>query len=111
MATAPCATRLDDLDRDWFRLYAAIGARDARTIATVATRLLEKVPDLRPAQVQYLLTAGLAGHVANRDLDAGVRLWNAHANVASQAGIDLNLRMLFGQLAAAGKTEAMSPLR
>jgi len=111
VAAAPCYARLDDLDRDWFRLYTAIGARDTATMAEVAPRLLERVPDLLSGQVQYLLTAGLAGLVTQGELDAGVRLWNAHATAASRASIDLNLRLLFGQLAAAGKTETVSPVR
>jgi predicted membrane-bound spermidine synthase len=111
MDAASCADRLDAQERDWFRLYGAIAARDAGAMASLAGSLIEHAETLPPGQVQYLLTAALAGAIASGDLNAGVRLWNTHSTKAARVGIDLNLRLLYAQLTAAGRTESISPVR
>ncbi len=64
-----------------------------------------------PSQVQYLLTAALSGEIARGEMDEAVYLWNKFAQTAAKASIDLNLRVLFAQIAAAGRSNTKSPLK
>ncbi len=108
---SPCLKMLGEQDHDWFRLYGAIARRDIAGMATIGTRLLEGGEDLTPSQVQYLLTAALSGEIARGEMDEAVYLWNKFAQTAAKASIDLNLRVLFAQIAAAGRSNTKSPLK
>ncbi len=109
LAQASCSAQASEIDRDWFTLYRAIATRDNGTAGEVGTRILERGEALGSTQVQYVLTAALSGLVGSGKLDEAVKLWNAHANKAARAGIDLNLRLLYAQLAAAGRTQSQRP--
>jgi spermidine synthase len=108
---SPCMKLLDKEDRDWFTLYSAIGRRDAAAMAAIGRRLLEGTEPLKSGQVQYLLTAALTGEIARAKMDEAVALWNKYAQTADGASIDMNLRVLYGQIAAAGRSSAVSPLK
>ncbi|MSQ18674.1 MAG: hypothetical protein EXR39_03740 [Betaproteobacteria bacterium] len=77
--TSSCIKLLGKEDRDWFSLYGAIGRRDTSAMAAIGRRLLESAEPLKPAQVQYLLTAALTGAIAAREFDEAVSLWNKFA--------------------------------
>ena len=109
--TSPCLKALAEQDHDWFRLYGAIARRDNARMAAIGTRLLEGAEDLTPGQVQYLLTAALSGEIARGEIDEAVYLWNKFAQTAAGANIDFNLRVLFAQIAAAGRSNTKSPLK
>lgn len=109
LAQASCSAQLGDADRDWFALYRAIGMRDNAATGEAGARILERAGSLSPAQVQYVLTAALTGLIGADRLDDAVKLWNEHSGKAARAGIDLNLRVLFAQLAAAGRTQSQRP--
>ena len=108
---SPCLNMLAARDRDWFRLYDAIARRDTAAMAMIGTRLLAVSEDYTPGQVQYLLTAALAGEIARANFDAAVNLWNRFAQTAAMATIDINLRILYAQIAAAGRANTISPVR
>jgi len=98
LATAPCAEQLTDADRRWLELFAAVGARDGAGMARSGVELIANARDLTPATRQYLLTAALAGLIADRRYDEATKLWNAHS---PGAAVDLNVRLLYAYLAVA----------
>jgi spermidine synthase len=108
---SPCMKRLEHEDRDWFSLYSAIGRRDTTAMAAIGKRLLKSPDPLKSGQVQYLLTAALTGAIAQNEWDQAVDLWNKYAQTAAGTSIDMNLRVLYGQIAAAGRSSAVAPLK
>ena len=108
---APCFERLSEAERGWVRLYAAVAKRQIKTMADTAIALLEAKSELSRGQKQYALTAGLTGLIAQQDFDRAVKLWNAHIDEVSRLSVDLPLRLLYAQLARAGRTQSLSPVK
>jgi len=92
---SPCAGALDASQKRWLELFKAVGGRDAGRMAQMAEMLLTEKSHLPAAHRQYLLSAGLAGYVAQgrraeaatmlarygkdfREGDLGLRLLRAH---------------------------------
>jgi hypothetical protein len=99
---APCASRLDDNERAWLALYAAVARRDGPRIAALADGLLASGGELTSAHKRYLLTASLAGHLVAGTYAKGVLAWNTHINDAARTGMDIDLQFLYAWLAVAG---------
>jgi hypothetical protein len=69
LANQPGYNALSETTRDWFALHRAIGSRDARSMATLADRLIETSPKekLSVKEAGYLLAAGLTAYLAMGD--------------------------------------------
>ncbi len=100
--SAPCAARLDENERAWLALYAAVARRDGPRMATLADGLLASGSELTSAHKRYLLTASLTGHLVGGTYAKGVVAWNAHVNDATRTGMDIDLQFLYAWLAVAG---------
>ncbi|MCZ7565118.1 MAG: hypothetical protein M5U08_16165 [Burkholderiales bacterium] len=95
---APCAELLGTPERRWLDLFAAVAERDAPGMARLAGELLADARAQTPAVRHYLLTAALAGLIAERRYDAALQAWNAHARGIA---VDLDVRLLYAYLAVA----------
>ena len=102
MASQPGYNALSESTRDWFALHRAIGSRDARSMATLANRLIEASPKekLSSQEAVYLLTAGLTGYLAVKDAaqaKALLETFNNHQQPIDQP--PLHLQLLLRQMA------------
>jgi hypothetical protein len=75
---APCHGALRDFQRHWIALFAAVAARDGTGAAPLATEKLDTQADLNGDAREYLLIAGMAGHLASGNRSAALALWNKH---------------------------------
>jgi hypothetical protein len=80
VAGAGCLAALHEFQRQWIRLFQAVGTRDAVTMATLAAELLETTPDLNAESREFLLLAGLAGAVAAGRHEQALALWDRHVD-------------------------------
>ena len=104
---APCQGTLRAFQRDWIDLFAAVGARDGKRMATLAAGLLATQPDLNRDAREYLLTAGMTGSLASGDAPAALALWNSHESRIRGASRPV-LRLLRCRASAAGCAEAFA---
>jgi len=95
-----CVKRLAAEDRRWIELFAAVGARDAARMGTIATELLEAGHELTPKTRQYLLTAALSGLLATQEYDRATLVWNRHSRGAV---VNIDIRLLYAYLAVVKK--------
>jgi predicted membrane-bound spermidine synthase len=75
---APCYGGLREFQHRWIDLYAAVAARDAKRMALLAGELLATQVDLSRDAREYLVTAGMAGHLAAGNPSAAKALWEKH---------------------------------
>jgi predicted membrane-bound spermidine synthase len=85
-AAAPCFAALRDFQRNWIKLFAAVGARDAAASANLASELLASQTELSRDAREYLLTAGMAGHIAAGNPQRAKELWNSYEDQIRGAG-------------------------
>ena len=85
-AGAPCFAVLHDFQRRWIALFAALGARDAARSADLATGLLGSQQELTRDAREYLLMAGMAGHIAAGSPLRAKDLWKKHEDQIRGAG-------------------------
>jgi spermidine synthase len=85
-AAAPCYAALRDFQRSWMRLFAAVGMRDAVHSARVATELLASQKDLTRDAREYLMMAGMAGHIASGSPQRARELWKKYEEHTRGAG-------------------------
>ena len=83
---APCFAALRDFQRHWIMLFAALGARDATRSAALASGLLASQEELTRDAREYLLLAGMAGHIAAGDAQRAKELWKKHKDQIRDAG-------------------------
>jgi len=74
-------------------LFKAVGTHDAAAMASLAEALLAKTHELPSGHRQYLVTAGMAGHLARGDRAAAAALWDRSAKDVDGT-TDLALRLL-----------------
>ena len=74
----PCFAELQEFQKRWLVLFRAAAARDAARMAEHATHLLGTQPGLGTEAREYLLLAGMAGHIATGNRPAALELWRAH---------------------------------
>jgi spermidine synthase len=77
IVTKWCFAQLQDFQRVWLALFRAVGQRDARRMGELAAQLLATQPDLGKEPREYLLRAGMAGHLAAGNPGAALDLWKA----------------------------------
>ena len=83
---ASCFATLRDFQRRWIMLFAAVGSRDPARSAELASGLLDSQDDLTRDAREYLLMAGMAGHIAAGDPARAMDLWKKYANQIRDAG-------------------------
>ena len=76
---APCFATLHEFQRRWILLFASVGQRDAARSAEFASGLLASQKDLTRDAREYLLMAGMAGHIAAGNPSGASKLWKDHA--------------------------------
>jgi hypothetical protein len=91
---APCSSRVAPSERQWIELMKAVGNRSAPEIARLAEALLELPSDLPTGHRQYLLAAGMAGHLAQGKRAEASALWNRYPEDADYTE-DIGLRLLY----------------
>ena len=90
---SPCLAGLDPQQRAWIELFAAVGRRDAATMARAAEALLPAQSDLPTGHRQYLVTAALTGFIVQGRRDKAAELL-ARFSADSGDAADLTLRLL-----------------
>ena len=85
-AAAPCFATLHDFQRRWITLFAAVGSRDAAGSAGLATELLASQSELSRDAREYLLMAGMTGHLAAGDPQSAKQLWNKYEDQIRAGG-------------------------
>jgi hypothetical protein len=91
---APCNGSLAAEQRAWMALFKAIGRRDAAAMAARAESLLAVASDLPSGHRQYLVAAGMTGHLAQANRGSAAALWNRYPQDIDGTS-DLTLRLLF----------------
>ncbi len=85
IAAAPCHDGLHEFQRRWIALFRAVGQRDSAQAGHLAEVLLATQTDLGPDNREYLLLAGMAGHLAAGAPARALTLWEHYAPRLSQA--------------------------
>jgi pentatricopeptide repeat protein len=78
MGATKCASGLPADKRTWIELFAAVGARDATRMSTLAEQLLQ-LTDISAAQREYLYNVAITGYLAQRRFDAARKAWDRAA--------------------------------
>jgi hypothetical protein len=91
---APCSSRVTPSERQWIELMKAVGNRSAPEMARLAEALLGLPSDLPTGHRQYLLAAGMAGHLAQGKRAEASALWSRYPEDANFTE-DIGLRLLY----------------
>ncbi|HEX2650238.1 MAG TPA: hypothetical protein VHN19_09915 [Burkholderiales bacterium] len=81
ITAAPCFAQLHEFQRDWVLLFAAVGARDAERMGELAGKLAATQPGLSAEAREYLLAAGMTGHLAAGAPQRARELWESQAKL------------------------------
>jgi spermidine synthase len=76
ITAAPCHNALHEYQRRWIALFAALAARDPKRSGGLANELLATQQDLTRDAREFLLIAGMAGHLAAGQAPEAKALWN-----------------------------------
>ncbi|HEX4883825.1 MAG TPA: spermidine synthase [Casimicrobiaceae bacterium] len=94
---APCASRLDAVDRRWLDLFEAVGARDAERMARIGGEIALVPGELRADLRRYATTAAAVGHlVTGRPAAADALLDRAATKLPPSAQTDAIAMVLRG---------------
>jgi spermidine synthase len=93
IASAPCHDTLHEYQRRWIALFAAVAARDGGQSAALAEKLLASQGELGRDAHEYLMVAGMAGHLRAGNPQAARALWDKHSGSLRNASKPL-LRLL-----------------
>ena len=66
------------LEREWFRLFKAVGTRDAGKMLEGAKSLLAGGKDLSPGLKNYVLAVGMLGAISQEKREEASRLWSEY---------------------------------
>ena len=83
---AACFATLREFQRRWILLFAAVGLRDAARSAELASALLASQEELTRDAREYLLMAGMAGHIAAGNPERAKELWTKYEERIRGAG-------------------------
>ena len=78
LAAGPCDATASVQEREWFRLFKAVGARDAGKMLEGAKALLAGSRDLSPGLKKYLLGVGMLGAISQGKREDSSRLWSEY---------------------------------
>ncbi len=92
---AKCYAKLPPSHREWISLFKAMGNRQAGEVAKRAESLFALRVATNDAQKEYLLTAGMAGHLTISNKDAALAMWRNHGrDVLGDRKVPVTLRLL-----------------
>jgi hypothetical protein len=94
VAGAGCVAALHEFQRHWIRMFQAVGAREAQTMAALAAQLLETTPELSADGREYLLLAGMSGAIAAARHEQALALWDRHVDEIPGAAAQPGFRLL-----------------
>ncbi|MBI4292526.1 MAG: fused MFS/spermidine synthase, partial [Betaproteobacteria bacterium] len=94
LESPPCATKITAAQRQWIEMYCAVAHRDAAKMAELAEALLRQGSDLPGGHRQYLITAGMTGHLARGETHKAADLWSRYPKDVDGT-TDLDLRLLY----------------
>ena len=86
IAAAPCFRALHEFQRQWIMLFAAVGLRDAARSGALATELLATQTELSRDAREYLLIAGMTGHIASGKPQLAKDLWTKYEDQLRAGG-------------------------
>lgn len=110
IAATPCHDGLHEYQRRWIALFRAVGRRDAAQSGHLAEVLLATQQDLGSDNREFLLVAGMAGHLAAGAPGRAKTLWDHYAPRLSRATRDQPLlRLLRCHAETAGCAAAFAP--
>jgi len=89
-----CSSRMSPDERQWIDLMKAVGTRSAPDMARLAEALLTKPSDLPSGHRQYLMAAGMAGHLAQGKRAEASALWSRYPKDVDKTD-DVGLRLLY----------------
>jgi len=100
-----CIAQMTAVQKNWYQLYRAVGARDAAAMARLATELLS-VKELRaPQRNEYLLMSGMLGNLATGNKQSARALWQEQAQrILGNRPIPVSLRLLEAHSREPGKS-------
>jgi hypothetical protein len=78
LASGPCNALASPQEREWFRLFKAVGTRDAAAMLEGAKTLLAGGNDLSSGLKKYLLGVGMLGAISQGKREESSRLWSEH---------------------------------
>jgi spermidine synthase len=93
IAAAPCHDTLPEHQRQWIALFAAVAARDGGKGAELAQKLLASQNNPSREAHEYLVVAGMTGHLVAGHPQAARALWDTQAIELRNSGKPL-LRLL-----------------
>jgi len=109
IASAPCHDGLHEFQRRWIALFRAVGQRDAGQAGQLAEVLLATQVDLGIENREYLLIAGMTGHIAAGAPARAKTLWDHYSPRLSRAAYNQPLlRLLRCRAAPDGCAEAFA---
>jgi len=106
-AATPCYVGLRPFQREWIELFAAVAGRDAAKSAELAEALLASQPGLNRDAREYLVVAGMAGHLGAGRPQRAKALWDRQAQELRDLDRPL-LRLLRCHAEAAGCAAAFA---
>ena len=90
-----CSAQMTAKQKNWYRLYQAVGTRDAATMARLATELLSAKEAYSPQRNEYLLMSGMLGNLVAGNKPAARALWQEHApRILANKPMPASLRLL-----------------
>ena len=94
-----CSERRGGRARDWVRLHQAVAARDARAMVSESERLLAADDFASPAELEFVVTSGLSGAIANGDGSTAERFASRLSGLSyGDGGPPVHLRLLLAHL-------------
>jgi spermidine synthase len=90
-----CVPQMTNNQAAWYRLYKAVGARNARDMARLARELLSSKGPMTPSRREYLLAAGMAAELNLGNKGPARLLLQEHANNSvGSVPIPMSLKLL-----------------
>ena len=90
-----CWSNLTPVQSEFAVMIKAVGERDGRTMAARAENILRRLPQLPPELVEYVLSVGMLGYLAQNNQVAAKALWNDYSpRLGQAAGQTLYVRLL-----------------
>ena len=95
LESGQCLRAQTSLESQWYRMFKAIGRRDAAEMLEDARELLKNRHDLTPVVQKYLVAAGMLGALAQGNRPEAQRLWSQYkAALFGNSEPDLLFRLL-----------------
>jgi spermidine synthase len=89
---AACRDRLPPDIRQWLDLYAAVAARDGRSMADIAERLLDHTT--ATDRKQFALTAAMLGRLATHEPERVISLYEQHKDLVGDLHANPEIRLI-----------------